>query len=311
MPRFLVACLLLAGVGSLLSCVTLVRSDERAVVRRFGRVLPEKPGPGLFLGLPWTMDQVNRVSVKERTVLVGWTDSEMDENSAALTPGRLLTGDHNLVNVQVVIEYRVDEERLEKFVLMEDRVEPLIVGAAEASLAEWLAGHEVDYALLDGKRKMESFLKTRVAARIVPYELGVHIQRTSVMLIEPPREVRDSFDLVSKEHSRIATMKNDAEREEARIKSEARQKVDRLESEIAAYMREQKLAAQADAENFLTRLAAHQKLRQDNPQHLNTVWLDEVTRIFGQMRRKGRLDVLDNYLGADGINITQFPLKKR
>ena len=42
-----------------------VLPGEAAVVRRFGRVLPERPEPGLYLGLPWGMDRVDRVAVDQ------------------------------------------------------------------------------------------------------------------------------------------------------------------------------------------------------------------------------------------------------
>src|SRR5438477_774010 len=83
---------------TLLSALTQVQPGERAVVRRFGRILEEKPGPGLFLGLPWGMDLVERVSVgRVKRVLVGAVSKEEEEQRD--TPaGQLLTGDHNLVN---------------------------------------------------------------------------------------------------------------------------------------------------------------------------------------------------------------------
>src|SRR5438876_7300297 len=94
-------------VGYLLTGVTQVRPAERAVVRRFGRVLDEKPEPGLWVGLPWGMDRVDRVPVDMvRRVVVGYQPDE-DEGSLTTPAGQMLTGDHNLVNVQVVLNYTV------------------------------------------------------------------------------------------------------------------------------------------------------------------------------------------------------------
>ena len=60
-------------VAYLLTGVVQVRPGERAVVRRFGRVLEHKPGPGLWVGLPWGMDRVDRVAVDQvRPVEVGY-----------------------------------------------------------------------------------------------------------------------------------------------------------------------------------------------------------------------------------------------
>ena len=53
------------------SALTLIQPGERAVVRRFGRILDDKPGPGLFVGLPWGLDRVQRFGVNlERQVTV-------------------------------------------------------------------------------------------------------------------------------------------------------------------------------------------------------------------------------------------------
>src|SRR5256714_13277035 len=93
-------------VGYLLTGVTQVRPGERAVVRRFGRVLQQKPDPGLWIGLPWGMDRVDRVAVDRiQSVTVGYQDEVAVD--AAIPAGQLLTGDHNLVNIQVTLYYKV------------------------------------------------------------------------------------------------------------------------------------------------------------------------------------------------------------
>src|SRR2546428_852366 len=91
-------------IGYLLTGLTQVRPGERAVVRRFGKVV-DKPGPGLLVGLPYGMDRVDRVPVDLlRRVRVGFQPGteQTDETTPA---GQLLTGDQNLVNVQVVVAY--------------------------------------------------------------------------------------------------------------------------------------------------------------------------------------------------------------
>src|SRR6516164_2446412 len=113
--RYLRLALLLLLVGYLLTGLRPVRPGERAVVRRFGRVLEEKPGPGLWIGLPWGMDCVDRVAVDLlRPVDVGYVPNADDGQSTP--PGQMLTGDHNLVNLRVVIQYRVRPDGVEDFV---------------------------------------------------------------------------------------------------------------------------------------------------------------------------------------------------
>ena len=75
MRRLFWAVLILSVGGFLLTGLTLVRPGERAVVRRFGRVLEHKPEPGLWVGLPRGMDRVDRVPVdRVQEVQVGYRD---------------------------------------------------------------------------------------------------------------------------------------------------------------------------------------------------------------------------------------------
>src|SRR4051812_14611238 len=135
MKRLLFAVALLMLAGYALTGLTEVRPGERAVVRRFGRGLPEKPEPGLHVGLPWGMDRVDRVAgARGRRVPVGYEPVPGDGSEAP--PGQLLTGDHNLVNVRVVLHYSIKEDEVEDYVVQADRVDELLARAAEASLAE-------------------------------------------------------------------------------------------------------------------------------------------------------------------------------
>src|SRR5260370_21660614 len=129
--RFLRYAVLLILVGYLLTGVRQVSPGERAGVRGFGRVV-ELPGPGLWIGLPYGMDRVDRVPVDlVRRVRVGY-QPDAEENEQTTPPGQLLTGDHNLVNVQVMLDYAVGPkaEQVVDYVVQEERVESMIARAA-------------------------------------------------------------------------------------------------------------------------------------------------------------------------------------
>src|SRR4029077_16934917 len=127
MRYFLAACGLLL-LGYLLTGVSQIRPGERAVVRRFGKVV-DVPRPGLYVGLPWGMDRVDRVPADLlRRVQVGYPRDWVDGGQTQ-PPGQLLTGDHNLVNLQVEIDYAVDqgsdEDYVVDYVLHADRTDGL------------------------------------------------------------------------------------------------------------------------------------------------------------------------------------------
>jgi membrane protease subunit HflK len=304
--RYVLVLLLLLLAGYLLTGVTQVRQDERAVVRRFGRVV-EKPGPGLHFGLPYGMDRVDRVRKDfVQSVPVGYVP-EAEESDDITPPGQLLTGDHNLVNVSVVVDYTVNGDEIEDYVVQAERVDGVIARVAEAVLAEWVAQHSVDDVLLQGKAKLPGVLVRRTQKLIEPYRLGVVIQRASVAHLFPPSEVKFAFDEVTRAQTAILTAEHQAQREAGRQLREAQAEKNRIEQLTAAYVQEQLVAAKAEAAAFERRAEQYHRLRRDNPSFLAGLWWEEIGSLLGQMKEKGRIDLLDNHLGADGLDITVTP----
>ena len=289
------------------TALTQVQPGERAIVRRFGRILADKPGPGLYVSWPWGIDRVDRIAVgRVRRVAVGFTGQEADEESATPT-GQILTGDHNLVNVQAELHFTVIEAEVEKYFLQADRVDALVTRAAEAALAEWIAGRNVDEVLLRGKALLPAELVAQVRARLRPYDLGVQIEDASITRLNPPEEVKEAFDRVAQAQNGMLTQLNAAHETAQRKLRDADAEIFRIERLAATYARTQDLQARVEAENYLKRLEQYRRLSSENAAYLNTLWRDEMARLYARMQDAGRLDLLDHYLTGEGLSILQFP----
>jgi membrane protease subunit HflK len=305
--RYVLGLAVVALVLSLLTGVTQVQPGELAVVRRFGRVLDERPGPGLYVGLPWGLEQVDRVAInQDRRVAVGYVKRDTEDTEAGIPQGQLLTGDHFLVNVQVVLDYKVNPDEVVDFVVQADRVDELIARAAETALAEWVASRQVDDLLLR-KTELPKWLVARTGERIAPYRLGVKVHRATVMLLSPPAEVSTAFENVTRAQTQQETERNRANQEADQLWREALAEKFNLERMTAAYVNEQHLLAAAEAKSFEERRRQYQRLSKDNPYYLNALWWDEMGRVYARMRETGRLDLLDNRLAGGALDITQFP----
>jgi membrane protease subunit HflK len=310
MRRLLIVGALLLLAGYLLTGLTQVRPGERAVVRRFGRVLAHKPEPGLWIGLPWGMDRVDRVSVDlVRPVTVGYQPQE-DED--LVTPaGQLLTGDHNLVNLQVVLNYSVQPDHVDDYVIQGDRADSLIARAAETLLAEWVAGRTIDEVLIEGKSVLPRWLVEQIRERLESYHLGVSIQDASVAHLLPPGEVKDAFDNVTRAQTEIRTSLHKAETDaEQRLRS-AQADQYKMGQQATAAAAEQLLLAHAEADSFERRLEQYRKLRRDNPAFLAGIWWEEMGKLFAQMRARGQIDLLDSHLANGELDIITAPMQKK
>lgn len=308
--RYLLYFIAIAFFCYLLTGVKQIQPGERAVVRRFGQVV-DKPGPGLRIGWPYPIEKVDRVAVDlVQRVSIGFRP-DVDEDDLNTPDGQLLTGDHNLVNVQILLDYSVRNDELEDYVIHRERADSLISRAAEAILAEWVAGRKVDDVLLRGKMELPEVLVRQTQARIDPYRLGVVIQGASIAHLYPPTEVKQAFDEVTRAQTAIRTREYEARQEAARKQRESESEKNRLLTLAASYAGEQKVLARAEAEKFTRRLKQYEVLRKDNPHFLAGIWWDEMGKLFAKLKESGKIDLLDNHLGADGLDITITPLAPR
>jgi membrane protease subunit HflK len=304
--RYAVAAFALVLAGYLLTSFSQVRPGERAVVRRFGRVVAT-PGPGLWIGLPVGLDRVDRVPVDMvRRVTVGYQPCE-DESEENSPPGQLLTGDHNLVNAQVLVDYTIRPEEIEDYVLQSEQVDGLIARAAEAAVSAWVASRRVDDVLLRGKVELPNLLPAEIEEKLEGYKLGIAIQGVSASYLFPPDEVKPAFDEVTRAQSGIATILDQARQEAARGLRQAEAEKLRLERLARAQATEQLLRARAEAAAFLNRAAQFHRLRIDNPAALAGIWWEEMGQILKKLNSNGRIDLLDHHLAGDALDITIMP----
>jgi membrane protease subunit HflK len=293
--------------------VAQVRPEERAVVRRFGQIVAH-PGPGLWLGLPWGMDRVDRVPVRTvRQLTIGFDDSAIEDMGPA-PAGQVLTGDQNLVNLRFVAEYAVGEgdNDLDQYVLNRDRVDTLLAELVEGLAAEWAAAQNVDDALLTGRAGLAAWLGDRLPARLATLNLGILVQRVSVTHLAAPTAVQEAFEEVTQAQAAIRTRENEATRDAGRRMRDAEAVAFRAQQQAEAYRAEKLEAAKADAASFEKRLNQYHELRKTNPDVLAAVWWDEMGKLLLGMKGRGRIDLLDSHLGPDGLDITTFlpPRKK-
>ena len=206
-----------------LSGIAIVRSDEVAVVLRWGRLVGATPalqehGPGLLFAFPRPIDQVVRVQVKHVwevpvTTLANVYDEEAIElNSLTLDPvaqGYALTGDENIVHVQMVARYRVREPAAWAFYgpKAEDILRVEVTGAMVRSLGEM----GVDRVLSDGRKELIATATRRAQAGLDVAHSGLELSSLELTSLTPPMALVAEFDAVQSAFIEAETMKKNAQ----------------------------------------------------------------------------------------------------
>jgi membrane protease subunit HflK len=165
--------------------------------------------------------------------------------------------------------------------------------------------------LLRGKARLPAVLVDESNRRLAAYRLGVQVEQASLTRLNPPDDVRDAFERVAQAQTGIVTQINQASQEADSKRQRAQADSFELLRKSRSYAEAQRLEAQAEGQAFSRRLEQYRAARSSQPDYLNVLWRDEVTRLFARLKETGQIDLLDHHLSGDGLNITQFPLGAR
>jgi membrane protease subunit HflK len=170
---------LIAVVGAM--TVVVVGSGEVAVIYRFGAV-QRTLGPGLNFRLPWPVESHDLVSVSE---------------VRRFEPGkrRLLTGDTNLVELDLVVHYTITDAAAYQLGLAEP--ESVMSSIVLAASAEAVASMGVDALLTTGRTALQRGVEDQTQGALDALSAGTHVVAVEVRELAPPAPVVDAFNDVS------------------------------------------------------------------------------------------------------------------
>ncbi|MGH9675791.1 MAG: heavy metal translocating P-type ATPase, partial [Candidatus Acidiferrum sp.] len=194
----------------LLSGLVQVRTDEIAVVRRFGRLLPDDLGPGLNMRWPWPVEEISRMRPDRiHNVEIGfrsevadlapavrtWSSSHGDEGIRPLPDEAvMITGDGNLVEVQATLRYSIADPHIFLFETADAPTQ--LRSATEAVLRELIGGSSFASILTTDRSALETRTLNRMRDRVT--YLGVRFEGLSIHDLHPPREVVGAYHNVTR-----------------------------------------------------------------------------------------------------------------
>lgn len=197
----------LALTAYLLTGLFIVPANEKGVVRRFGRLVPELRGSGLQFDLPWPLATVNRVNFNEiRTLSLG--EMEADPTFLLATPAAqpvaYLTGDKNLLQLKLNIQYRISESRFADWLYGSDFPVQRLQLLVEATVTDVVSRCGVDFVHTLGLAELNSRLLRDVRRQVELQQLGCEVEQVTVDRAEPPARAKAEFLDVSNARADMA-----------------------------------------------------------------------------------------------------------
>src|SRR4029077_12603081 len=256
--RYWILITLAALLGAYLaSGFYVVGPDQRAVVRRFGAVA-EQVGPGMHYQVPWPVDRVD--IVKTTSVMKVGVGFVLPSGDGEMPPGpELLTGDTNIVNVNLILQYVIRDPS--EFLFQIKDPAAFVEAAAETALTETIAGMPVDEVLTRGRVAVQERVKAQTQEVLDRRRSGVSIVSASIMAITLDRSAAQAFQDVANAMSDREKMINEARAYQNNLIPKARGDARTLLSEAEAYKQQRIAEAVGGASRFLSLQKEYEKGR--------------------------------------------------
>jgi len=250
LPRILLVVLALW----LLSGTYLIQPDQQAVVTRFGAVTEPRVHPGLHYALPWPVDSVFKLKVQQtRRLAIGGDLPDGVLGRTQPNASQFITGDQNIINVNVVVQYSVSEPA--QFLFHSQDVAAVIGAVIESELARRIAHAQVDDVLTTGKVAIQNSVRESAQHGIDAYRTGVVLASVNIDAVTPPAEAADAFrDVASARADAIRTV-NESQGYANDLLPRARGEAAQLLESAQAYKESKVNIAAGDASRF-TQIAA-------------------------------------------------------
>jgi modulator of FtsH protease HflK len=275
--RWLGLALLLLLAAYLGAGFYLVDTDEQAVVRRFGAITA-RVGPGMHYRLPWPIDQVD--VVRTTSVMKTGVGFRLPEGEQATVVGmELLTGDTNILNVALVIQYVISSPA--DFLFRIEDPQTLIGHLAETVLTETVTAMAVDDVLTTGRLAIQEQVKTATQAMLDRYQGGIQITSSNIMTITLDGSVAEAFQEVTDAMADREKSRNEARMYANNLIPKARGEATVVVSEARAYKQQRISAAAGNTDRFLAVLEEYQKAPEITRSRL---YLEAMERILPNVK---------------------------
>ena len=278
----LVGLLILLVVGS--SWFT-VQPEETALVLRFGKVM-RTLGPGLHFKMPYGVETVvkvptARVLKEEFGFRTESTDGRTQYAGRDFADESLmLTGDLNVIDVQWIVQYRIDDPVRFLFNMREtwNTIRDVSESVMRRVVGNRLGSDVLTVARVEISREVRDEMQTILES----YGTGVKLVTVELQDVTPPDAVKPAFNEVNESRQDRERTINQAQEQANREIPKARGEAERMVTEAEGYAVERVNRARGEAERFNSVLAEYKAVPDVTRRRL---YLEAMTEILPKVQQ--------------------------
>jgi membrane protease subunit HflK len=237
-----------------------VEPYERGLIKLFGKY-NRQVEQGLRYHWPWPFESVIKVNYTQtRQFEVG------GNGSRGLEEATMLTGDENIVNIQFMVLYKVDDPVAYAFRVFDP--EKAVRDAAISAMREVIGRNTIDGALTENRGSIQEDTKATLQAMMDKYETGITIDNVELQDVHVPADVIQAFKDVTSAREDSERSVNEATGYRNNKIPEAEARAYAMVAQANAYKAERVNSAKGEAARFLALLEEYQKAPEVTRQRL-------------------------------------------
>ena len=265
-----------------------VRPAQLAAVRLFGAYTGDLLGPGLHWFWPAPIGTRNVETVTEtRRMELGFRSLEGGQVTDIPFEALMITGDLNIADVQLVVQYRTKDLASYLF-QVDDPGDPerdvragapdgsTLKDATEAALRQVVGQRSIDDILTINKEAAQADARLLLQTILDDYNTGIEILEVRLQNVRPPDPVRDAFDDVVRARVDKEARINEALAYQQDQLPRARGEAQRILNTAEAFKQERILRATGEADRFLAVLQEYQQSREVTRQRLYLEAMEDI-----------------------------------
>lgn len=257
-----------------------VQPTELAARRLFGSYTPPLQTSGLHWFWPGPIGKIAKESVTElRRMELGFRSRGGGQSSDVPAEALMITGDLNIADVQVVVQYRIGD--LEKYLFQVD--DPgdaersvragapdgqTLKDATEAALRQVVGQRSIDDVLTINREAVQNDTLRSLRNILESYNTGIQVQQVLLQNVRPPDQVREAFDDVVRARVDKEARINEALAYQQDQIPRAKGDAQKITQAAEAFKQERILKATGEASRFLSVLREYQNSKEVTRQRL-------------------------------------------
>ncbi|HEX7026695.1 MAG TPA: FtsH protease activity modulator HflK [Gammaproteobacteria bacterium] len=240
-----------------------VQPEERAVVKRFGRVIGITD-PGLHFKLPFGIDIVQTVATERvlkqefgfRTATeAGISDRTRYSDRAFPDESLMLSGDLNIIDVEWVVQYRISDPI--KYLYSMREPERTLRDISESVMRRVVGNRIGSEVLTTARVQIAADARTEIQKAMDRYDNGIHVITVELQDVVPPTRVQPAFNEVNEARQERERMINEATKQANQAIPRAQGEANRKISQAEGYATERVNRALGDTARFSAVLAEY------------------------------------------------------